>query len=187
MSKWYQKVSWPLVAAVFLVFFAGYLLGMVNQRLSAAVVADINVARNEDEYVRRIVAETKRSPEEIRTQIAIERARERDMQLQNSAEGQALALAVSFVSVCCLSTLIRTQYPVRFFRWLLAGANLGVLLFISWSTYQLWTLPYDTSTGLALYSYGWHLAITILALLSSWVLQIWLTFGRPQESTALGE
>ena len=103
MSKWHQNVSWPLVAAAFQVCFAGYVLGIINQRLAAAVVADFNLAAKETEYGERFAAETdpkvKSGLEEIRTRFAVERANERAAQMLNGAVGQSLALVILAVAV----------------------------------------------------------------------------------------
>ena len=183
-NKWYLKVPWPLVAALFQVCFAGYLLGMVNQRLSAVVVADTsNLAIKEAEYDRGIALATdpalKRELLAAKAKLAAERAALREKEMQISAQGQILALAVLAVAVYCLSQLIRSTYPAGLYRWIAAGANLGVLAFIALSTYWFVTSPYDTSTSLGIYSFCSHLVITILALCSSLILQVWLTMRRP--------
>jgi hypothetical protein len=148
------------------------------------VVADTtDLAAKEAEYDRGISLATdpglKRDLEEAKTKLAAARMALREKSMQNSVQGQSIALAVLVVAIYCLSGLIRSEYPVRLRRWLAAGANLGVVVYMCWSTYQLLTLPYDKSTGLGMYAFCWHLIMTILALLASLVLQVWLTFHKP--------
>src|ERR1700678_3376123 len=111
MSKW--SILWPFVAAVFQVCFAGYLLGMTNNKLSEAVVADIDLAGEEAARDRLLVGATdpaaKRDLEEDKANLVKKRAALREVRMQASALSQAIALGILAVASFCLASIIRPK------------------------------------------------------------------------------